>query len=271
MRTNADPSSPVARTEPPGAVLLLMGPPSPCGSFCVYGGWVGGPGRERDARLVSGECCGVLRSIAGIAWGGYARLVSGEYGGILHGERLCAAGEREVLRGIAEYCGILHGERVCATGERGVLRGIVEYCGILYGGVIRVAGERGVLRSIVEYRALLYEGVIRVAGERGVWRVIASFCGYYAREETQADGRETVLGFCGVFVEGEGYARLLSDARRVLQVVAGCIYGMEGDARLVSASIAKYCGGTAGYYRTAQGPVLRLGMLLRMRRSDRGG
>lgn len=30
-----------------------MGPPALCGSYSVYGGWVGGPGRESDVRLVS--------------------------------------------------------------------------------------------------------------------------------------------------------------------------------------------------------------------------
>lgn len=40
------------RTEPHDAVLLLMAPPAPCGSFFVYGGWVGGPGQEDDVRLV---------------------------------------------------------------------------------------------------------------------------------------------------------------------------------------------------------------------------
>lgn len=53
MRKHVERDSPILRTEPEGAVLLLIGPQSPCGSYCVYGGWVGGPGRETDVRLVS--------------------------------------------------------------------------------------------------------------------------------------------------------------------------------------------------------------------------
>lgn len=52
VRKGIDRNSTFARMEPPGAVLLLMGPSAPCGSFCVYGGWVGGPGREEQVRLV---------------------------------------------------------------------------------------------------------------------------------------------------------------------------------------------------------------------------
>lgn len=62
MRKAAELDSPAARTEPAGAVLLLMGPPAPCGSVCVYGGWVGGPGREGDVRLVRSRARGdILR------------------------------------------------------------------------------------------------------------------------------------------------------------------------------------------------------------------
>lgn len=53
VRKHVEPDSPVAREEPAEAILLLMGPPALCGSFCVYGGWVGGPGHENDVRLVS--------------------------------------------------------------------------------------------------------------------------------------------------------------------------------------------------------------------------
>lgn len=52
MRKDIKQDSPALRTEPAESVLLLMTAPSPCGSFLVYGGWVGGPGREGDVRLV---------------------------------------------------------------------------------------------------------------------------------------------------------------------------------------------------------------------------
>lgn len=52
MRKDVKQGSPALRTEPHNAVLLLMAPTAPCGSFFVYGGWVGGPGQEDDVRLV---------------------------------------------------------------------------------------------------------------------------------------------------------------------------------------------------------------------------
>lgn len=53
VRKTVEPLSEILRTEPKDAVLLLLSPQAPCGSFFVYGGWVGGPGRESDVRLVS--------------------------------------------------------------------------------------------------------------------------------------------------------------------------------------------------------------------------
>lgn len=55
MRKDLDRDSRVLRTDPASSVMLLMAPPAPCGSFLVYGGWVGGPGREGDVKLVRGE------------------------------------------------------------------------------------------------------------------------------------------------------------------------------------------------------------------------
>eukprot|EP00903_Cladosiphon_okamuranus_P020911 g19203.t1 len=55
VRKHTNRDAAVLRVEPPDSVLLLMAPPAPCGSLFVYGGWVGGPGREGEVRLVEIE------------------------------------------------------------------------------------------------------------------------------------------------------------------------------------------------------------------------
>ena len=52
VRSGVNPNAAPSRIESCGSTMLLMAPPAPCGSFAVYGGWVGGPGRQGEVRLV---------------------------------------------------------------------------------------------------------------------------------------------------------------------------------------------------------------------------
>lgn len=53
VRKHLEQDSAIVRREPFDSVVLLMGSPTACGSYRVCGGYIAGPGRENDIRLVS--------------------------------------------------------------------------------------------------------------------------------------------------------------------------------------------------------------------------